>query len=428
MKKLLFIGFIFSVLNSNAQDTLLLTIEQLNNFTLNQNITIKQNTAVFNLTESEYKIQIGKALPTISIGARQYTLDGFTQSTEGNFVDVNKNNEFRGISLSAKWDMSNLLYNTLSANKKVEAAFFRKSSEDIDEKIEITNLFYDLSASQNTEKVLEQILNKNTEIVDQMTLQYSAGLILESDLLLSKANLNNLKIKLLNQKKITYQSNQKLISILNIDEDYIIKIDFDFYTTAQLSIDNKIIDELAEYRFEYQHSNLLYTSEELQFKKQKFGFLLPNLSLGLNDGMFGGIGVDPMGNQNFFSASLMWDIPLSRFFQAGELEKQNQILQIHSFKQESLKNKLILEMRTLVSELNLSNEQLQYAKQSVDFTKKSYEQSLQRQKLGTANQLELFHAEKEYINAQLVYIELLSVMHKLKLKVKFILNDKVLKY
>jgi len=428
MKKLLFIGFIFSVLNSNAQDTLLLTIEKLNNFTLNQNITIKQNTAVFNLTEAEYKIQIGKTLPIFSFGARQYTLDGFTQSTEGNFVDVNKNNEFRGISLSAKWDMSNLLYNTLSANKKIEAAFFRKSSEDIDEKIEITNLFYDLSASQNSEKVLKQILNKNTEILDQMTLQYSAGLILESELLLSKANLNNLKIQLLNQKKVTYQSNQKLISILNIDEDYIIKTDFDFYTTAQLSIDNKIIDELAEYRFEYQHSNLLYISEELQLKKQKFGFVLPNLSLGLNDGMFGGIGLDPMGNQNIFSASLMWNIPLSRFFQAGELEKQNQIIQIHSFKQESLKNELILEMRTLVSELNLSNEQLQYAKQSVDFTKKSYEQSLQRQKLGTSNQLELFHAEKEYINAQLVYIDILSVMHKLKLKEKFILNDKILKY
>ena len=162
--------------------------------------------------------------------------------------------------------------------------------------------------------------------------------------------------------------------------------------------------------------------------KTKIRFLLPNLSLGLNDGMFGGIGVDPMGNQNFFSASLMWDIPLSRFFQAGELKKQNQILQIHSFEKKSLRNELIVEMRTLVSELNLSNEQLQYAKQSVDFTKKSYEQSLQRQKLGTANQLELFHAEKEYINAQLVYIDILSVMHKLKLKEKFILNDKVLKY
>ena len=123
MKKLLIITIIFSVLNSNAQDTLLLSIEKLNTLTLNQNIKIKQNTAVFNLTKAEHKIQLGEALPTFSFGARQYTLDGFTQSTEGNFVDVNKNNEFRGISLFAKWDMSNLLYNTLSVNKKVEAAF-----------------------------------------------------------------------------------------------------------------------------------------------------------------------------------------------------------------------------------------------------------------------------------------------------------------
>ena len=79
MKKLLLIGFIFSVLNSNAQDTLLLTIEKLNNFTLNQNITIKQNTAVFKLIEADRKIQIGKAIPIFSFGARQYTLDGFTQ-------------------------------------------------------------------------------------------------------------------------------------------------------------------------------------------------------------------------------------------------------------------------------------------------------------------------------------------------------------
>ena len=67
------IGFIFFVLTSNAQDTLLLTIEKFNNFTLNQNITIKQNTVVFNLTEAEHKIQIGKALPIFSFGVRQYT-------------------------------------------------------------------------------------------------------------------------------------------------------------------------------------------------------------------------------------------------------------------------------------------------------------------------------------------------------------------
>ena len=428
MRKLLIIGFIFSVLICNAQDTLLLSFKNLNSFISEQNITIKVNEAAYNLTESEYKIQIDKVLPTISFGARQYTLDGFTQSTEGDFVDVNKNNEFRGMSVTAKWDLSNLFFNSHSADKKRQAASYKMNSDNIDEKIKISDLFYDLAASQYSEKVLDQILNKNTEIVNQMTLQYSVGLILESEVLLSKANLNNLNIKLLNQKQITYKYNQEMISILNIEKDYVIKIDCYFYYSPFGVEEYNNISEKVLARFEYQNADLLSQSEELQYKKQKFGLLLPNISVGLNDGMFGSIGLDPIGNQNVFSASLMWSVPLSRLLSAGELKKQEQILQIYSLEKESLKNELISEMRTLVSDLKLANEQLKYAKQSVEFTQKAYYQSTQRQKLGTANQLELFYAEKEYINAQLVYIDLLATMHKLKLKEKFILYDKVSEY
>ena len=428
MRKLLIIGFIFSVLICNAQDTLLLSFKNLNSFISEQNITIKVNEAAYNLTESEYKIQIDKVLPTISFGARQYTLDGVTQSTEGDFVDVNKNNEFRGMSVTAKWDLSNLFFNSHSTDKKRQAASYKMNSDNIDEKIKISDLFYDLAASQYSEKVLEQILNKNTEIVNQMTLQYSVGLILESEVLLSKANLNNLNIKLLNQKQITYKYNQEMISILNIEKDYVIKIDCYFYYSPFGVEEYNNISEKVLARFEYRNADLLSQSEELQYKKQKFGLLLPNISVGLNDGMFGSIGLDPIGNQNVFSASLMWSVPLSRLLSAGELKKQEQILQIYSLEKESLKNELISEMRTLVSDLKLANEQLKYAKQSVEFTQKAYYQSTQRQKLGTANQLELFYAEKEYINAQLVYIDLLATMHKLKLKEKFILYDKVSEY
>jgi hypothetical protein len=251
-------------------------------------------------------------------------------------------------------------------------------------------------------------------------------LILESDLLLSKANLNNLHIKLLSQKKQTYTLNQKLISILNIQGDYFIKTESNFYNTEFNQNKYSDIAQNATKRMEFMSSDLLFQSQELQFKKQKVGFVLPNISVGLNDGIFGGIGLDPMGNQNLLTASLMWDIPLSILFQSGEVSKQQQILQIYSFEKENLKNELISEMRTLVSDLNLSNEQLEFAAQSVDFTKKAYSHSLQRQQLGTSNQLELFHAEKEYINAQLIYIESLSVMHKLKLKEVLIFQEKIL--
>ena len=88
MKKLIFIVFVFFVFSSKSQDTLFLSVENLNSLILEQSLKIKSNNSLYQLSESEYKIQIGKVLPIISLGARQYTLEGLTQSTEGNFVDV----------------------------------------------------------------------------------------------------------------------------------------------------------------------------------------------------------------------------------------------------------------------------------------------------------------------------------------------------
>ena len=62
--------------------------------TLNQNLKIQSNELKFTLAKASFYKSIGKALPTLGIGMNRYELNGFTQSTEGNFVDANKNNEW----------------------------------------------------------------------------------------------------------------------------------------------------------------------------------------------------------------------------------------------------------------------------------------------------------------------------------------------
>ncbi len=81
-----------------------------------------------------------------------------------------------------------------------------------------------------------------------------------------------------------------------------------------------------------------------------------------------------------------------------------------------LENDLRAEMHALLSAFNSANQQYELAKQSVDYAKLAYEQSLERQQLGTASQLELFHAEKEYLNVKLIYIDAIAykqeIIHK----------------
>ena len=72
--------------------------------------------------------------------------------------------------------------------------------------------------------------------------------------------------------------------------------------------------------------------------------------------------------------------------------------------------------------------QLQYklAKQSAQFAKLAYEQSLQRQNLGTASQLELFHAEKEYLNTKLIYIEAIAYKKEITYQKMAAFSEKVI--
>ena len=194
MKRLFFIGILCSVFSINAQDTLYLSHNKMLQMTLNQNLHIKSNELKFTLAKASFYKSIAKALPALGMGMNRYELNGFTQSTEGNFVDVNKNNEWSGKSFRLSWDLSELLFNSVAKKKGVKAAFYSKEVNNIDEKIMVFSNYYRLLASEEKEKAITSFISKNTEIVAQLQLQVSAGLRLQSELLLAKSNLNNLQI------------------------------------------------------------------------------------------------------------------------------------------------------------------------------------------------------------------------------------------
>jgi len=143
---------------------------------------------------------------------------------------------------------------------------------------------------------------------------------------------------------------------------------------------------------------------------------LPKISFGMNDGLFGSINQDALGNQNIMTTSVQWSIPLGNIFPAGNYKTENSLYKLKMLEKSQLENDLRAEMYSLLAAFNSANQQYELAKQSSEYAKLAYEQSLQRQQLGTANQLELFHAEKEYLNAKLIYIDAISykqeIIHK----------------
>jgi outer membrane protein TolC len=165
----------------------------------------------------------------------------------------------------------------------------------------------------------------------------------------------------------------------------------------------------------------------MKWKKNKevFGLLLPQISFGMNDGLLGPINQDAFGNQNIMTTSLMWSIPLGSIFPAGNYKTESSLYKLKILEKAQLKNELRAEMNTIIAGSNSANEQYELAKQSAEYAKLAYEQSLQRQELGTTTQLELFHAEKEYLNARLVYIGAIVYKQEMIYKNRAAFSEKV---
>ena len=425
MRKLFFIAFLCSVFTVQAQDTLVLSHTDLVEMTLIQNLQIQSNELKFKLAKASFYKSVGKALPTIGLGVKRYELSGYTQATSGDFVKADKNNAWNGKSFYLSWNMSELLFNSVAKNKEVKAAFYNKEVSNIDEKIRLYINYYRLVASQEKEKAIISFIQKNEEIVAQLKLQVLAGLRLQSELLLAQSNFNNLKIKSLKQEQTSTELSQQLLATLNVQENFFLKTDCDFYINEGIEINNFNVEEKLNNRFELQALNSQISAMKWQKNRELHGLLLPQISFGMNDGLLGPINQDDLGNQNIMTTSLMWSIPLGNIFPAGNYKAQKNLYQIKTLEKVKLENELRSEMNTLIAASNSANEQYKLAKQSAEYAKIAYEQSLQRQALSTATQLELFHSEKEFLNARLIYIDAIAYKKEIIFKIMAACNGKV---
>ncbi len=186
------------------------------------------------------------------------------------------------------------------------------------------------------------------------------------------------------------------------------------------------MEEKLNNRFELQQLGSEVSALKWQKNRQLYGLLLPKISFGMNDGLVGPINQDALGNQNIMTTSVQWSIPLGNIFPAGNYKTENSLYKLKMLEKSQLENGLRAEMNSLLAAFNSANQQYELAKQSSEYDKLAYEQSLKRQELRTASQLELFHAEKEYLNAKLIYIAAIAYKQEITHKKLAAFSQKVM--
>ena len=377
------------------------------------NLSIKAAQAAKELAEAR-SVSAGQyLLPNFNLGAHFMQHSGIAQNTDGTFIDTNKNSLFAGLGVRVDWRFGDAVYERLAARQQVLAAGFRLKAERNRQILEAVKAYYDLTAAQVKLVTLDVMTKKTEDISQQLSVMVDQGLRYKSDLLLAQTALNLIRISY-NQAKVTLGTKSNaLLNALNIQDNAFLLSADTTLVPIQLVDSALILQFDAAYQKRPELQELSFNIKTLEFKRKAFtsGLLFPDVSAGVNDGLFGPA-FSPEGNRFLFYAGLRWNIPLGELFSNGNKKQYNAMIRMEKIRMDATRNLIRRDIQDAYTLLALNKQNNRHAEEGVQLAKKALQQSIQRQKMGTALPLEVFVAQEKLIDAELKLIDAITEFNK----------------
>jgi outer membrane protein TolC len=409
---------------TNAQQTLQVNLE-----------TVMKLAGANNLTVKEYQLKYQQAiadqikakewwLPDLYTGFSTHYLNGAAMNTDGKiYRDVKRNNLWAGAGVAAEIDLSKGKYAVLASKQQAAAIQYQSLAEKNKAILAAVEAYFDLQAEQLQYLFLLDLVSQSDTLSQQIKIQVDAGILFQSDYLLAQSNYNHLKISMLQAKGDWQKRSAMLAALLNLGPNIsLISADT---SLAPLELNEQIKDTASQgfqKRPEYSGLNAELQSYETGRKTANEGLLLPKLRVGLDNGAFGAYGGPPQ-NTYQVNAALIWKLPFGRLSYKGDLKQWDAKIAVQHNKLEQFKNQYREEVTGGTVRLQTAGAQIALAKEALRSSGESLNQSMERQKLGTAKPFEVFQAQQYYVQAQLDYLKSVSEYNQSQYALKVALGE-----
>lgn len=433
MRKVAFIVTILVSLQSQAQETLPITLEKVLELGGANNLTIQEYKARQELALADLAKAKEWWLPTVYGGAQTHQQGGAVMNGNGRFfLDVSRNNLWLGLGINGNWDFAEGIYKTKAAKLQGQVSGYYSQVERNKVLLQSVNAYYNLMSAQLNLMAYRNLAAQSDTIVRQIQIQVDAGLRYQSEVLLAKSNKNHLRVEMLNAQMEYNLASAELLELLNLDQGLkLVSVDS---TLLPLDYSETLAsDEGSSYldRPEMKANELEVQIAEMQKKAYKTGLLAPSLNIGTNTSFFGRLNgvVTPMDPVTFpgtnqlypttqLNASLMWGIPLGAFVHGGDNRKYNSLIQLKQIEAKQFESQINKEIAGSLIRLQTGKEQIEIAKEALELTTEALDQSIKRQQLGTAQPFEVFQAQQFYLQAQIDYLRAISEYNKAQFALK----------
>jgi outer membrane protein TolC len=114
----------------------------------------------------------------------------------------------------------------------------------------------------------------------------------------------------------------------------------------------------------------------------------------------------------------MWSIPLGAFVYDGDNKRYSSLIALKEIEAKQFESQINAEIAKATILLQTGKEQITISKEALDLTTEALNQSIERQKLGTAKSFEVFQAQQFSLQAQIDYLKAISEYNKAQFELK----------
>ncbi len=400
-----------SVLPTAAQGYFPMNIEKVMSLAKANNLTIKNYQHQLQLSSAKVAQAKEWWLPDLYAGFSTHALNGAAMNADGHiFTDVRRDNLWAGLGLAAEIDLSEGMYKPKSTRQQEEAVKYQVIAGSRNVVLEALHTYFDLQAEQITYFFMLELENQSDSLLSQLEVKYEAGMLLQSEVLMTRANRNHLKIKRLKAEQRWKQLSAELLNTLDIEQqNTVVNADTTLFAISLDQLELKPFH--AEDRPEFLSLTAELNSIELMQKSASSSYLWPKIRLGFDDGAFGAYST---GGYNTYqlNASILWNLPLGRMTYKGDLKEMDAKLMIQKNRIQQFENQYEMEVIQALSDLELAKEQMDMAEEVVADLTMAYDQRLSRQNLGTAKAYEVFQIQQYLIEAKIEYVQAVNGYNK----------------
>lgn len=406
---ILIIVFIF-IKKTNAQDnTIQIDLKTVLEMGGANNLTIKKYELQKELALADITEANSWWLPELYAGVMVHQRWGSAMNGDGRFfTDINRQNLWAGVGANGHWKLGEGIYGKKLADVRSQAIQFQQEATKNEVLLEIINTYYSFLSAQLKIGTFDLLIDQTDTIAQQLKIQVDAGLGFQSDWLLARSNIKHLQVEQLNAKKELAEEMARLIGLLNLPPNAYLVSNENILTPLSLVSENESLNDLSNayaVRPEMKYMDVQRQVLETEKEALKKSMSLPELSLGVFGASFGDL-VEPQYPTAEINAAVRWRVPLELVLDKhkGPYKKLDTQLQIQQFEAELFKNKINEEIAAAKLKMEIASERMTIAQEGSELAKEAYQQSIERQKLGTARPYEILQAQEMYMQSRMDYL------------------------